>query len=143
MASQPPSTSAASRYLFMIALGALLGVVATVMVLRALQARRDPFPTALMQVMAAQAGRLDGLHAHNRCSAADALPRLQSLRALANDLEPAFPGLRDDSRFVQHAGGLRRALDQALAQPPGTCVALAQANARIDEACRACHQDFR
>lgn len=143
MSSQPTPPSAAYRYLFMALLGLVVGVIATVMLARALQARRDPFPDSLMQVMAKQAELLSASHTRNRCTAPDVLPRLQSLRTLSDDLETAFPGLRDDRRFIQHAGGLRARLDQALAGVPADCAGLQSVNNRIGEACKACHQDFR
>ena len=39
----------------------------------------------------------------------------------ALDLEPAFPDLKDDARFAQHASKLRATLDAALASPPLNC----------------------
>jgi len=143
MSSQPRSPSAAYRYLFMALLGLLVGIIATVMLMRALQARRDPFPHSLMHVMARQAEFLAQSQKANRCTVSDTLPRLQSLRALSNDLEAAFPSLRDDRRFATHAREIRAGLDQALAAPPSDCASLATINARIGEDCKACHQDFR
>jgi len=143
MSSQPRRPSAAYRYLFMALLGLLVGIIATVMVTRALQARRDPFPHSLMHVMAKQADLLQRSQQQNRCTVADSQPRLQSLRYLSNDLETAFPSLRDDRRFADHARDLRSTLDQALAAVPGNCTALATVNTRIGESCKACHQDFR
>ncbi|HYG06065.1 MAG TPA: hypothetical protein VD865_06590 [Stenotrophomonas sp.] len=143
MSSQPRRPSAAYRYLFMALIGLLVGIVATVMLLRALEARRDPFPHALMHVMAHQTKLLLQAQKQNRCTTADALPRLQSLRYLSNDLEAAFPSLRDDRRYAEHARNLRSALDQSLAEAPANCGALATVNTRIGEACKACHQDFR
>jgi hypothetical protein len=143
MSSQPRRPSAAYRYLFMALIGLLVGIIATVMLLRALEARRDPFPHALMHVMAHQSDMLAQSQKQNRCTAPDALPRLQSLRALSNDLEAAFPSLRDDRRFADHARNLRSVLDQSLAAVPGDCTALATVNTRIGESCKACHQDFR
>jgi len=143
MSSQPGRPSAAYRYLFMALLGLLVGIIATVMVMRAVQARRDPFPHSLMHVMAKQAELLQRSQQQNRCTVADSQPRLQSLRYLANDLETGFPSLRDDRRFAEHARDLRSTLDQALAAVPGDCTALATVNTRIGEGCKACHQDFR
>lgn len=143
MASHPQSSSTLYRYLFMAALGLLVGIVATVMLMRALQARRDPFPSSLMQVMAHQSQQLAASHRQNRCTANDALQRLQSLRALSNDLEAAFPELADDHRYAAHASLLRARLDQALAAPADSCAALHATRTRIEEACKACHQDFR
>ena len=144
MASQEPRRpSHAGRYLFLFLLGLVVGAVAAVMLLRALQARKDPFPDALMNVMAHQHGALRDSAKPNRCTGNDSLPRLQSLRALANDVEPAFPGLADDARFGAAASGLRAVLDEALATPPQDCAQLAAVNQRIGEGCKACHQDFR
>jgi cytochrome c556 len=144
MASQPPRRpSNAGRYLFLFLLGLVIGVVCAVMALRALQARRDPFPEALMNVMAHQSGALRDSAKANRCTTNDTLPRLQSLRALSNDIESGFPGLRDDARFAAAASGLRAGLDKALAAPPADCTQLAAINERIGEDCKSCHRDFR
>jgi len=141
---KPPST--ASRYLFVFLLGLVIGVVALVMLLRTLDARktwRDHYPDALMQVLAAQTAQLRENAAANRCSPTDTLPHLQSLRSLGNDFERAFPDLRDDQRFVQYAAQFRGTLDAALSAPPVGCEGVQQASAKIGEACKACHQDFR
>ena len=95
----PRPRSHAGRYLFLFLLGLVVGAIAAVMGLRALQARADPFPEALMNVLAHQSGQLGDAAKANRCTTNDTLPRLQMLRALANDLEPAFPGLASDTRF--------------------------------------------
>ncbi len=91
MSSQPRRPSAAYRYLFMALLGLLVGIIATVMVMRAVQARRDPFPHSLMQVMARQTDLLQRSQQQNRCTVPDSQPRLQSLRYLANDLRSSLP----------------------------------------------------
>lgn len=142
-ASPPRPPSVLHRYLFMLGLGLLIGLVATVMVGRALQARRDPFPDALMQVMQRQAGLLQQAQQQNRCSLADSVPRLQALRLLSNDLDLAFPGLKDSARFQQHASQYRADLNAALASPATDCGTLAQVVDTLQADCRACHQDFR
>ncbi len=113
------------------------------MVGRALQARRDPFPDSLMQVMQRQADLLQQAQQQNRCSLADSVPRLQVLRLLSNDLDQAFPGLKDSRQFQQHASQYRADLNAALASPPIDCNALAQQVQALQDDCRACHQDFR
>ncbi|MGB3392670.1 MAG: hypothetical protein WA956_05100 [Stenotrophomonas sp.] len=135
--------SSASRYLIVLILGLLIGVVATVMSMRAIQARQDPFPDSLMQVMARQSQLLGESLKQNRCTINDSTPRLQSLRALANDLELAFPSLRDDARFQQHASRFRASLNDALANPPADCATLAVVAEQVGKDCKACHQDFR
>jgi cytochrome c556 len=142
----PRRPSEAGRYLFLFLLGLVLGIVAVVMLLRALDARktwRDHYPNAAMQVMSAHVAQLREKVEANRCNPTDVLPHLQSLRSLGNDLEPAFAGLRDDRRFAQHAGRFRATLDGALGSPPLNCGGAAEAMKTIGEACTACHQDFR
>ena len=84
MASQPETKkpSAASRYLFLFLIGLVVGAICTVMAMRALQARQDPFPDSVMQVMQKQAGLLKQNGEESRCAVTDNLPRLQSLRAI-------------------------------------------------------------
>lgn len=53
----------------------------------------------------------------NRCNATDVLPHLQALRMTANDLESAFPDLRDDERFRTAASAMR-ARRQTKPSPP-------------------------
>lgn len=135
--------SAAYRYLFVAGLGLVLGVVATVMVSRAIQARQDPFPESLMQVMNRQVELLHAAQGQSRCSLADSVPRLQTLRSLSNDLDIAFPDLKDSAQFQQHAGALRATLNDALAAPPTDCAAMGTLVEKIQADCKACHQDFR
>jgi hypothetical protein len=141
--ADPPSGNAAMRYLFLFVLGLAVGVVATVMAARALDARKDHFPESVMHLFSAHMDMLDANVTGNRCAATDTLPQLQALRMLANDIEPAFGDLRDDSRFAGHASDLRAALDRTLASPPLAGAGVQAAMKDIGAACKACHQDFR
>ena len=146
MASPPPRSSAASRFFFVFLIGLFVGIVGVVMVLRALEGRKtweDRFPEAAMAVMSAHVAQLQASVKNNRCGASDVIPHMQTLRLLANDVEPAFPGLRDDERFVQHAGQLRATLDGVLSAPPLACAGTEAALKQINEDCTACHQEFR
>ncbi len=142
-AGSPPMAANGPRYLFMLLLGLALGVMATVMALRALEARRDRFPGAVMHVQQWHFARLRENLEQNRCGASDALGHLQGLRLLANDIEPAFPDLRDDQRFAGHARQLRVDLDAALATPPRDCAQLTGTVQALGQSCKGCHQDFR
>ena len=133
----------AARYFFLFAIGLVAGVVGTVMAMRALDARRDHFHDGVMHVQQWHFNQLKANIEQNRCGATDTLPHLQALRTMANDVEPAFPDLRDDQRFAKAASGLRAALDESLAAPPLSCEGLGSARTKIGEACKACHQDFR
>lgn len=146
MSSQPARPSSASRYLFLFLLGLVIGIIGVVMVLRAIEGRKtwqDHFPDAAMHVMDAHAAQLKSAVGANRCGATDVLPHLQTLRYMANDLEPALPGLADDARFIEHASRLRATLDDTLATPPLNCAGAEAAIKQIGEGCKACHQDFR
>jgi cytochrome c556 len=136
-------SSNATKYLFLFLIGLVLGVIATVMAMRAIQARKDHFPESVMHVQQWHLGQLKSKVEQNRCAATDILPNLRTLRALADDLEPAFPDLRDDKRFAEHASRMRARLDAALASPPLNCAGVGTTASDIGEACKACHQDFR
>ncbi|USJ01099.1 hypothetical protein MUG10_02285 [Xanthomonas prunicola] len=142
MHAPPPNQSRAARYAFMLVLGGLIGLVATVMVANALQARRDPVPDSLMQVMAYQLRALRP-NTGAACTPSQQQRRLQSLRLLADEVEPAFPEIGEDRRFGEHAQALRAALDQAQGLPLADCNAIGHVHTRISEACEACHRDFR
>ncbi len=138
-----PKSSNASRYLFLFLIGLVIGIVATVMAMRAINARKDHFHDSVMHVQQWHLGQLKANVEQNRCGATDTLPHLQALRTMANDIEPAFPDLRDDQRFVKHASQMRASLDDALSTPPLNCPGLGTTAGKIGEACKACHQDFR
>ena len=135
--------SNAGRYLFLLILGLVLGVIATVMAMRALEERKDHFPDALMHVQQWHMGELKADMDANRCNATDILPHLQALRVTSNDLDAAFPSLRDDTRFTAASSAMRAATDKAIANPPLTCDGLGATMKSIGETCKGCHQDFR
>ena len=132
-----------ARYFFLFLVGLVMGAVLAVMAVRTWQARQDPFPDALMHVQQWHAVQLKNNLEANRCNATDTLPHFNALRATADDIEAAFPDLRDDARFTKAAGGFRAALDAARANPPLNCPALGKTMETIGGACKACHQDFR
>lgn len=138
--------SNASRYFFLFLIGLVMGAVSVVMLLRTWEARKtweDHFPHATMHLMQAHTAQLDATRQANRCKATDVVQHVQTLRALANDLEPAFPGLKDDDRFGQHASLLRETLDGATLNLPQDCAGVEVLTKKIGESCKACHQDFR
>ncbi|MGX5673465.1 cytochrome c [Thermomonas sp. XSG] len=144
-AGKPAATrsSNAGRYLFLLILGLVVGAIATVMAMRALDARKDHFPDSLMEVQGWHMGQLKAAMEQNRCGATDVLPHLQTLRMLGNDLEPAFPDLRDDERFRTAAAAMRAAADKAVSAPPLSCQSLAGTMKSLGDSCKACHRDFR
>ncbi|HVI60044.1 MAG TPA: hypothetical protein VM619_14385 [Luteimonas sp.] len=144
--AKPSGPSAASRYFFVFLVGLVIGAIAVVMLLRTLEARKtwqDRYPDAVMDLFQAHHAQLKASVEANRCGATDTLPHLQTLRTVANDIEPAFGDLREDARFTKHASTLRATLDETLAAPPLNCAGVDAAARKIGEACKACHQDFR
>ena len=138
--------SNASRYFFLFLIGLVVGMVAVVMLLRTLEARKtwqDHFPHATMQLMDVHMAQLNATREASRCKATDVVQHVQAMRALANDLEPAFPELKDDARFGQHASKLRATLDDATLNLPQDCASIEVLTKQIGESCKACHQDFR
>ena len=135
--------SSFGRYLFLLLLGLVLGAIGTVMALRAIEARKDHFPEALMHVQQWHMGQLKADMENNRCAATDALPHLQALRTSAIDLDAAFPDLADDERFQTASAAMRAATDQAVSAPPLSCEGLGATMKALGDGCKACHQDFR
>lgn len=130
------------RSVILFLIGLVLGAALTLVGMNALR-QGTAYPNGVMAVMAAQMKAMDKSMKQNRCAATDLLPRLQTLRHLGNDIEPAFLPTQDDERFIRHATDLRAALDAALASPPSDCAAAGVAVNRIGNACQACHQDFK
>ena len=132
-----------ARYFFLFVVGLVAGVIGTVMAMRALDARKDHFHESVMHVQQWHMGQLKASMEANRCNATDTLPHLLALRTMADDIEPAFPDLRDDERFSKAASGLRAALDAARSSPPLNCAGVGAVMKDVGAACKACHQDFR
>ncbi len=137
-----PKSSAFGRYFFVFLLGLALGGVATVMLINAWNERQDHFDDGLMHVQAWHFKQLGGKVQENRCAATDIIPHLKALRTMADDLEPAFPGLSDDERFIKQASAMRASLDTALSSPPINCEGVRAVAGKIEESCKGCHQDF-
>ena len=148
MSSTDPNRrpSSAGRYLFILILGLFLGVLGTVMLMRTWESRKtsqDRFHDALMNVQQWHLDKLGEGMKENRCNATDVLPHLQALRMTSNDLDAAFPGLKEDQRFGVASSAMRATMDKAVANPPLTCEGVGAAMKSIGEGCKGCHQDFR
>jgi len=141
--STPRRPSAFARYFFVLLLGLVIGAVATVMLVNAWSARKDPFPDSLMHVQQWHLSALQKKVTDGRCDVTDTLPHLENLRSSARYLEQAFPELVDDARFKQASSGMRTVLNGAYGSPPLNCAGVSAMNVKIDEGCMACHRDFR
>ena len=117
-------------------LGLMVGAFATTALLRALQARQDPYPRAVMQVMQAHVDRLRA-NAGAGCDAATLRRDATTLRTVATLVQPAFPALAQDAPFAAYA----RKLETATA-PGIACADAGERIAAIRQACADCHADY-
>lgn len=129
------------RYLVCLLVGLLAGAVLASTAASALQ-RRNAVPRALMTLMQHDLAAARGA-THSAGCTVDELPTTRaSLLHLAGKLERTVlaPGTRDRV-FVQYADDLRATLSRW--NPEGACPAQAQALVDVDNACKACHRDYR
>lgn len=123
-----------------IVLGLVIGAIGTVFAMNALK-QRNPFPHAVMNVMAHHVGELRGAIKAQRCDATQSREHLTRLLSTALDIVPAFPGV--DQPFVDEAHQLTSKLDAAVQAAPADCTALAAALKPVGETCQSCHQKYR
>ena len=130
------------RYALLIVLGLAIGIIGTVMAMNALNSG----PRLSESVMALQAFHMRGLDTNikqNHCAVTDNLPHVQTLRALSNDIEPAFLPIENEADFRQKASNLRASIDAVLAAPPADCAAVGAAMTKISHECKGCHDVFK
>jgi cytochrome c556 len=128
------------RAVLLIVLGLAIGIVGTVFAMNALN-QRNPFPRAVMDVMAHHSGALRNAAKGQRCEAAANSEHLQRLLSTSSDIVPAFPGV--DQGFIDEANQLHTRLQAAVQAAPADCAALAAALKPVGETCQSCHQKYR
>jgi cytochrome c556 len=129
-----------ARSALLILHGLDIGVLGTVFAMKAL-GDRNPMPHAVMTVMGHHMGALGQSVKAKQCDAAQINDHLLRLQSTASDIPAAFPGAEQD--FLDHAGRLRTALQNAVQAHPTDCAALAQAAMPVNDACKSCHQQYR
>jgi hypothetical protein len=130
------------RLVVLFLIGLAVGALGTLVAINALH-RGTPYPNAVMAMMGQQMKAMDLSVKANHCAATDLVPRLQTMRFVANDIEPAFAGDIDDAQFARYAADLRAAADGALMNPPASCSAASATLSRLGKACDSCHRDFK
>ena len=130
------------RSLLLVLLGIILGAACSAYLVNALN-RRSAYQDGVMTVMGHQMKPLSQSLKQNRCTPSDLMPHLQTLRLVANDIEPAFDSMQGDAQFGRYASDLRAAADAALAAPLTSCALAAAAMDKVDHACDSCHRDYR
>lgn len=128
------------RVALLILLGLAIGVIGTVNVMGALNAR-NPMPKAVMHTMGYHMGELGQALKAKQCEAASIQHHLQRLQSTATDIVPVFGVTEKD--FTDDASQLQERVQQALQAAPADCAALATAIKPIDDACKSCHQKYR
>ena len=130
------------RLIVLFLIGLAVGAAGTLIAINALN-RQTPWSKGTMAVIGHQMkGFGDNVKA-NHCAATDLVPKLRTMRLVANDIEPAFAEDGKDPQFGRYAADLRAAADAALAKPPTNCAEANAALTRLDKACDSCHRDFR
>lgn len=130
------------RSLVLLLVGLVVGALCTMIAVNALH-RGTAYPNAVMAMMGQQMKALDKSVKQSRCAPADLTPRLQTLRFVANDIEPAFADQQSEAQFGRYASDLRAAADAALMTPPASCAAATAAVANLGKACDSCHRDYK
>jgi hypothetical protein len=130
------------RLIVLFLIGLAVGALGTLAAINALN-RHTPWNKATMAVMGQQMKAIDQSVKANKCASTDLVPRIQTLRLVANDIESAFAGDIDDPQFGRYAADLRAAADTALASPPASCKAASATLSSLGKACDSCHRDFR
>lgn len=130
------------RSLVLLLVGLAVGALCTLIAVNTLN-RGTPYHRAVMTMMGQQMKAIDKSVKASRCAATDLSPRLQTLRLVANDIEPSFAGVEDDPQFNRYAADLRAAADAALTAPPASCAAASATLSNLGKACDSCHRDFK
>ena len=130
------------RSLVLLLVGLAVGALCTAIAMNALH-RGTAYPNAVMAMMGQQMKALDKSIKQNRCASTDLTQRLQTLRYVANDIEPAFGEMKDEAQFGRYASDLRASADAALMAPPASCAAATAEMTNLSKACDSCHRDYK
>ena len=128
------------RALLLLVLGLILGAMGATLAVNALR-QRDAYPRSVMTVMAHHAGALHLALRARQCDAAASATHLGRMQVMTAEILPAFPGV--DPPFRDGVDKLRQSIDTAVAAAPRDCPAMQQALKPIDDACDACHRQYR
>jgi cytochrome c556 len=128
------------RALLLLLLGLAVGAIAASFAGNALR-QRDTYPRAVMDLMQHHIGTLGGSIRARQCDASASIGHLQRLQSAATEIGQAFPDA--DQAFYDGAAKLETALRGAVQAAPAGCPALQAALKPVDEACEACHRQYR
>lgn len=130
------------RYLTLLGLGLLLGVIGASTVVNAL-ARRDAYARGVMNVLQHHYGDLRERLRDAKCATVDATGQRGMLAALTEEIAPSqYGSAAPDAPFREYTDRLRSAVAD-LPQQPAACSTLAPVITRIGNACDSCHRQYR
>lgn len=102
------------------------------------------YPRGVMAGMQHHYDTLRRQLADPRCPPEASVPPLSRLRALSDEVVPAFIEARDPGPdFEQRHRAFVGALDAAIAAPPPDCAALNAVVKDLGDRCETCHLEFR
>lgn len=128
------------RAALLIVLGLAIGIIGTVFGMNAIK-QRNPFPHAVMVVMAHHVGDLRNAVKAQRCEATQNREQLGRLLTVSTDITAAFPGV--EQGFTDEALHLQNQIQAAVQAAPADCAALTAALKPVGETCQSCHQKYR
>jgi hypothetical protein len=133
----PPGAISGARALALVLVGLAIGVLGTVVTMTA-STRHATYANGLMAVLQAELGRLRQQARHGtRCTLAEGERARSRLALMSSDIPRAF---------ARGGSAMREMSDELLAvttTPLTDCAALPARITAIDQACDACHSQFR
>ena len=127
------------RHVVSLVVGLLVGIIVTVITVRTLNARKDAYPEALMNVMKHEL--IAANHGATAPACNDNANAIDKLTLLSNDIITAMPDAGTPDRvFHQYISNFH---DKVVAAGQSDCTQRKQALTDIKHACDDCHRDYR
>ncbi len=127
------------RHVVTLIIGLLVGVILSITAMRTLNARKDAYPEALMNVMKHELIAANQAATKPACN--ENANALDKLTLLSNDIITAMPDEGTPDRvFHQYITNLH---DKVLAAGQSDCAQRKEALTEVKHACDDCHRDYR
>jgi hypothetical protein len=138
-----PLRSTTLKFLIGLIVGLLAGATLTLFYANLVR-NQGAYPRGVMAAMQHHYNTLKRGIADPACPPATSRPSLLRLRAISDEVVPAFIDLRQPGpEFARRHQGFVEALDGALATPPGDCQALNAVIQDLGDRCEGCHLEFK
>ena len=127
------------RHVVLLIVGLLSGVILSITAMRVLNARKDAYPEALMNVMKHELVAANEAATKPACN--ENAHALDKLTLLTGDILTAMPDEGTPDRvFHQYVSNLH---DKAIAASQSDCTQRKHALTEVKHACDDCHRDYR